>query len=106
MKLSFKLFATGLNGFHNSDLAALNYVRKYLCAVTTLLIATVDGYRISHRAFEGMEGNSLRKASLWPCVHIILHRTFLAIWKNKLDLKRYCCIPLVHQYSLQNGVYV
>ena len=48
-------------GFRNADLKALNFVRKYLQAVTLADIATSDGRHISFDSYEGLEGNGLRK---------------------------------------------
>ena len=35
-------------GFKNADLKALNFVQKFIQAVTLADIATTDGHRISH----------------------------------------------------------
>ena len=56
------------SGFKNSDLKALNFVRKNLQVVTLSNIATADGRRISHHSYEGLEGNGLRKDLVWPKV--------------------------------------
>ena len=48
-------------GFRNADLKSLNFVRKYLKAVTLADIVTADGHRVSRHSYEGLESNSLRK---------------------------------------------
>ena len=55
-------------GFRNTDLKALNFVPKFLQAVTLSDIATADGRRIAHNSYEGLEGNGLRKDLVWPKV--------------------------------------
>ena len=55
-------------GFRNADLKSLNFVRKYLQAVTLADIATSDGWRISYHSYKGLEGNNLRKDLVWPKV--------------------------------------
>ena len=48
-------------GFRNADLKALNFVRKFLQAVTLADISTADGTRISIQAYDVVVGNGLRK---------------------------------------------
>ena len=48
-------------GFKNADLKALNFVRKFIQAVSVTDIATTDGHRISHRSYDAIESNGLRK---------------------------------------------
>jgi hypothetical protein len=43
------------------DLTSLNYMRKYLKAITLADIATTKGVYISHNAFEAKSGNRLRE---------------------------------------------
>ena len=49
------------NGFKNADLKALNFVRKFIQAVTLADIATVDGHRISHWSYDAVESKRLHK---------------------------------------------
>ena len=46
-------------GFCNADLKALNYVRKFLEAITLVDIATADDSRTSFQSYNIIEGNSL-----------------------------------------------
>ena len=55
-------------GFRNANFKALNFVWKYLQAVTLSDIATANGRHISHYSYEGLEGNGLRKDLVWPKV--------------------------------------
>ena len=55
-------------GFRNTDLKSLNFVRKYLKAVTLADIATADGRHISHHSYERLESNDLHKNLIWPKV--------------------------------------
>ena len=55
-------------GFRNAELKALNFVRKFLQALTLTGISTVNGKRISFHAYAGVESNGLRKDLLWPKV--------------------------------------
>ena len=55
-------------GFRNADLKSLNFVRKYLKAVTLADITTADSRRVSHHSYEGLESNGLRKDLIWPKV--------------------------------------
>ena len=55
-------------GYCGKDLTQLNYVRKYLRAVTLADITTVDGNKIAHLAFDCKEGNGLREDIEWPRV--------------------------------------
>ena len=73
-------------GFRNADLKALNFVRKYLQAVTLADIATADGRRISHHSYEGLEGNGLRKDLVWPKVPTReqMPKSFITLWKSAL----------------------
>jgi hypothetical protein len=48
------------NGFVGKDLTSLNYVRKYLKAITLADIATSNGESTPYNAFEALKGNALR----------------------------------------------
>ena len=52
-------------GFRNADLKALNFVRKFLQAVTLANISTADGTRISIQAYNVVSSNGLRKGIKW-----------------------------------------
>ena len=49
-------------GFKNTDLIALNFVRKFLQAVTPVDISTADRTRISIQAYDVVSSNGLRKS--------------------------------------------
>ena len=54
-------------GFRNADLKVLNYVRKFLKAITLADIATADGSRIAIQSYNIVEGNGLRlDIKEWP----------------------------------------
>ena len=54
-------------GFRNADLKALNFVRKFLKAVTLVDIVTADSTRISSQAYDVIVGNGLRTGiKEWP----------------------------------------
>ena len=54
-------------GFRNADLKALNYIRKFLKAITLADIATADGSRITFQSYIIIEGNHLRLGNKeWP----------------------------------------
>ena len=80
-----KAFVDG--GFRNTDLKSLNFVRKYLKAVTLADIATADGRRISHYSYKGLEGNGLRKDLEWPKVpkKDQMPQSFITLWKNAIN---------------------
>ena len=68
-------------GFRNADLKALNFIRKFLQAVTLANISTADGIRISIQAYDVIVGNGLRTGILRSglrhqlrkkCQHILL----------------------------------
>ena len=46
--------------FRGVDLKSLNFGRKYIHAVSLADIASIDGHRISHQAFEAIANNGLR----------------------------------------------
>ena len=53
-------------GFKNADLKALNFVRKFIQAVTLADIATTDGHRLSSQSYDAVESNNLRQELRWP----------------------------------------
>ena len=53
-------------GFRNADLKALNFVKKFLQAVTLADISTTDGTRICIQAYDVVLSNGLRKGIEWP----------------------------------------
>ena len=73
------------NGFKNADLKALNYVRKFIQSVTLADIANTDGRRISHRSYDAVESNRLRKELRWPKVPDELPLPFITLWKAALN---------------------
>ena len=54
-----KAFVNG--GFRNVELKALNFVRKFIQAVTLADLATADGNRISQQSYDTVESNGLRE---------------------------------------------
>ena len=52
------------NSFKNTDLKALNFMRKFIQAVTLADITRVNGNHSSHQLFEAIESNGLCK-DLW-----------------------------------------
>ena len=56
------------NGFKNADLKALNFVRKFIQAITLADIANTDGRLISRRSYDAVESNGLRRELRWPKV--------------------------------------
>ena len=48
------------SGFRGADLKCLNFVQKYIHAISLADIASIDGHRISHEAFEALSSNGLR----------------------------------------------
>ena len=79
--------AFGNSGFRNADLKSLNFVRKYVKAVTLADIATADGCRIFHHSYEGLEGNGLHKDLEWPKVPTKdqMPQSFINLWKSTLN---------------------
>ena len=73
-------------GFRNAELKALNFVRKFIQAITLADIATVDGKRISFHAYAGVESNGLRKDLLWPEAPTKeeMPSSFITLWKSAL----------------------
>ena len=47
-------------GSRGVDLKSLNFVRKYIQAISLADIASIDGHRISNQAFEACSSNCLR----------------------------------------------
>ena len=72
-------------GFKNADLKALNFVRKFIQAVTLADIATTDSHRISHRSYDAVEGNGIRQEQRWPKVPDKLPLPFVDLWKAALN---------------------
>ena len=74
-------------GFQNADLKSLNFVRKYIQAVTLADIATADSSRISHQSYKGLESNGLRKDLTWPKVPTKeqMPPAFITLWKSALN---------------------
>jgi hypothetical protein len=80
------------NGSVGKDLTSLNYVRKYLKAITLADIATSNGESISYNAFEALKGNGLRNDLGWPQLPNELPQAFIKLWKTALTtcfLNRY-----------------
>ena len=75
------------SGFRNADLKSLNFVRKYIQAVTLAKIAIADGSCISHQAYTEIENNGLRKGLIWPKVPTKeqLPPAFITLWKSALN---------------------
>ena len=59
-KDEYSMTAFVKGGFRNADLKVLNYVRKFLKAITLADITTADGSRISFQSFHIIKGNGLR----------------------------------------------
>ena len=74
-------------GFRSADLKALNFVWKFLHAVTLSDIATADGRRIAHHSYKGLEGNGLRKDLVWPKVPTKdqMPKSFITLWISALN---------------------
>ena len=74
------------DGFRNADVKALNFVQKFLQAVTLSDIANVDGRRIAYHSYEGIEGNGFRKDLVWPKVPTKdqMPQSFTTLWKSAL----------------------
>jgi len=50
------------NGFKGADLKSLNFVQKYIKAISLISLAnidTVDGHCVSHQVFEALSSNGL-----------------------------------------------
>ena len=72
-------------GFKNADLKALNFVRKFIQAVTLADIATTDGHRISHQSYDAIESNGLRKELRWSKVPEKFPLPFVDLWRAALN---------------------
>ena len=72
------------SGYSGADLKKLNYVRKYLKAVTLSDISTCDGKKVSHESFLATCSNGLRNDLDWPRVPSILPRSFITLWQRAL----------------------
>ena len=84
-KYLMKAFVEG--GFRNADLKSLNFVRKFIQAVTLVDIAIADGSRISFQSYEEIESNGLRKDLNWPKVPTReqMPPAFITLWKSALN---------------------
>lgn len=61
LDLSYLMQAFVSNGFKNTDLKSLNFVRKFIQAVTLPDIATTDGNCIFHQSYNTVKSNGLRE---------------------------------------------
>ena len=68
-------------GFRGADLKCLNFVWKYIEAIFLADIASIDGHRISHQAFEALASNGLCNGTLWPKAVPDLPAAFIALWE-------------------------
>jgi hypothetical protein len=73
-------------GYVEKDLPSLNYVRKFLKAITLADIAMTNGVYISHNAFEAKSGNRLQEGLGWPWVPEVLTQPFIKLWKEATTL--------------------
>ena len=74
-------------GFRNNDLKVLNYVRKFLKAITLADISTADGSRISFQSFNIIKGNGLRlDIKEWPKTPSKdeMPASFTTLWQSAL----------------------
>ena len=104
-----KAFVDG--GFRNTDLKSLNFVRKYIQAVTLADIVIADGSRISYQAYEGTESNGLCKDLIWQKVPTKeqIPTAFVTLWKsalNKCFINHASCIDRRISTSLSLGNWV
>ena len=67
------------SSFRAADLKCLNYVRKYIQAVTLADIAKIDGHRISHHLFKAHASNGLCDSTDWPKAPPALPTVFFAL---------------------------
>ena len=65
--------------FRGADLKSLNFVQKYIQAVSLADIASIDGHRISHQAFEALASNGLCDNTDWPKAVPVLPTAFIAL---------------------------
>jgi hypothetical protein len=73
-------------GYVGKDLTSLNYMRKFLEAITLADIAMTNCAYISHNAFEAKSGNRLREGVGWPRVPEVLPQPFIKLWKEAITL--------------------
>ena len=69
-----KAFVAG--GYQNTDLKSLNFVRKFIQAVTLADISIADGSRISFQSYEGIESRTLQMGNYsakWELFPLIRH---------------------------------
>ena len=72
-------------GYKEEDLKQLNFVRKYIRAVSLADITTIDGHRVTHQAFQARSSNGLRDNIIWPQSPDVLPRLFINLWKLALE---------------------
>ena len=87
-KDEYLIMAFVKEGFRNADLKALNYVRKFLKAITLADIARADGSRISFQSFNIIEGNGLRLGiKEWPKTPSKdeMPASFTTLWQSALN---------------------
>ena len=74
-------------GFRNADLKALNFVWKFLQAVTLANISKVDGTSILVQAYNVLSSNGLRKGIKWPKAPTKeeITASFIILWQSALD---------------------
>ena len=68
--------------FRGADLKILNFVRKHIETISIADIASIDGHRISHQAFEALASNGLHNSTELPKAVPVLPATFIALWKK------------------------
>ena len=83
----------------------LNFVHKYIQAVTLADIATIDGYRIYHLSFEAQASNGLCDNTDWPKAIPILQAVFIALWQKAI-IKLFISSNLGIWYRLHLGLYL
>ena len=87
-KDEYLMIAFVKGGFLNADLKALNYIRKFLKAVTLVDIATADGSRIAIQSYNIIEGNGLRLGiTEWPKTpnKDKMPARFTTLWQSAID---------------------
>ena len=79
------------HSYKEEDLKQLNFVRKYIRAVSLADITTVDGHRIMYQAFEAQSSNSLCNDIIWSRSPDVPPQSFINLWK--LALAKYFFDP-------------
>ena len=69
---------------NNADLKSLNFARKYIEAISLADIASIDGQRISHQAFEALARYGLHNDTNWPKAVPVLPVAFIALWMKAI----------------------